>query len=423
MTDTQTNWTGNIQYSAARWHWPETVEQVQALVRGSRKVRVLGSRDSFNTIADTPEDMLSLERFPEQVVVDRARQTVTVNAGLRYGRLGQLLQGQGYALHNMASLPHISIAGACATATHGSGDGNGNLATAVRALELVSADGEVLALSREQNPEQFDGTVVGLGALRVVTRLTLDISPSFDLRQDVYENLSLAQLDAHFDEITGSAYSVSLFTDWRRANFNQLWLKRRLADESDDEPAAPFFGATPATRRLHPIGELSAESCTEQLGKRGPWHERLPHFRMDFTPSAGEELQAEYFLPRANALAAMHAVFQLQPQLSQLLMISEIRTIAADGLWMSPCYQRDCVALHFTWQRDWPAVRQLLPIIEARLAPLGARPHWGKLFTLPPAQVQASYPRLADFQNLLGQYDPSGKFRNAFVDRYIFGQD
>src|SRR5579859_403342 len=422
MTDTQTNWAGNTRYSAARWHWPETIEQVQALVRGSRKLRGLGSRHSFNTIADTPEDMLSLERFPEQVVVDRARQTVTANAGLRYGRLGQLLEREGYALHNMASLPHISIAGACATATHGSGDSNGNLATAVRALELVTADGEVVTLSREQQPEHFDGVVVGLGALGVVTRLTLDISPSFDMRQEVYENLPLAQLEAHFDEITGSAYSVSLFTDWRGANFNQVWLKRRLTAASDYEPSAQFFGATAATRRLHPIGELSAESCTEQLGQRGPWHERLPHFRMDFTPSAGEELQAEYFLPRANALAGMHAIFQLQPQLSKLLMISEIRTIAADSLWMSPCYQQDCVALHFTWQRDWPAVRELLPVIEARLAPLGARPHWGKLFTLSPAQVQAGYPRLAGFQNLLGQYDPGGKFRNAFVDRYIFGQ-
>ena len=429
MTDTQTNWAGNTTYSAARWHWPETVEQVQALVRGSRKLRGLGSRHSFNTIADTPEDMVSLERFPEQVVVDRGRQTATVNAGLRYGRLGQLLEREGSALHNMASLPHISIAGACATATHGSGDRNGNLATAVRALELVTADGEEVALSREQDPEHFDGAVVGLGALGVVTQLTLDISPSFTMRKEVYENLSLAQLEAHFDEITGSAYSVSLFTDWRDANFNQIWLKRRLASAADGEAAAnfeagvPFFGATAATRRLHPIGALSADSCTEQLGQRGPWHERLPHFRMDFTPSAGEELQAEYFLPRANALAGMHAVFQLQPQLSKLLMISEIRTVAADSLWMSPCYQRDCVALHFTFQRDWPAVRPLLPIIEAKLAPLGARPHWGKLFTLAPAQVQAGYPRLADFHNLLGEYDPGGKFRNAFVDRYIFGHD
>ena len=434
MTDTQTNWAGNIHYSAARWHWPETVAQVQALARASRKLRALGSRHSFNTIADTPEDLVSLERFPERVVVDPERQTVTVNAGLRYGRLGQLLEQEGFALHNMASLPHISVAGACATATHGSGDRNGNLAAAVRALEIVTAGGELVTLSREQDGDRFEGAVVGLGALGVVTQLTLDMAPTFAMRQDVYENLPLAQLEDHFDEITSSAYSVSLFTDWRAANFNQIWLKRRLAAsasktaaadfkaEASFEAGAPFFGATPATRRLHPIGALPADGCTEQLGQRGPWHERLPHFRADATPSAGEELQTEYFLPRANALAGMRAIFQMQPQLSRLLMISEIRTVAADNLWLSPCYQQDSVALHFTWQRDWPAVQPLLPLIEEKLAPLGARPHWGKLFTLPPAQVQARYPRLADFQQLLGELDPVGKFRNAFVERYMFGQ-
>ena len=422
MADAPTNWAGNIHYSAARWHWPETLEQLQAVVRRTRKLRVLGSRHSFNTIADTPEDLVSLERMPETVTVDRERQTVTVNAGLRYGRLGQLLEREGFALHNLASLPHISVAGACATATHGSGDRNGNLATAVAALEMVTAAGELVTLSRQQRPDQFDGAVVALGALGVVTRLTLDVSPTFAMRQDVYENLPLAQLEEYFDTITSSAYSVSLFTDWREPRFNQVWLKRRLTTEDDFEAAPQFFGATLATRRLHPIGALSAESCTEQLGRRGPWHERLPHFRVDGTPSAGEELQTEYFLPRANALAGIRAVFQLGARLSPLLMITEIRTIAADGLWLSPCYQQDSLALHFTWQRDWPAVRQLLPLIEAQLAPLGARPHWGKLFTLPPAQVQAGYARLADFQHLLGQYDPGGKFRNAFVDRYIFGQ-
>src|SRR5258708_16378034 len=423
MIENLSNWAGNYTYRARGLHFPETIEQVQELVNSSSKLKVLGSRHSFNDIADSPGDLISLDHFDRLLAIDRERHTVTVDAGVRYGQICRELEREGYALHNLASLPHISVAGACATATHGSGDRNGNLATAVRALEMITAEGELVTLSRAQQPERFDGAVVGLGALGVVTRLTLDISPSFAMRQAVYENLALAQLENHFDEITGSAYSVSLFTDWRSPRFNQVWLKRRVTDAADLELEAQFFGATLATRRLHPIGELSAESCTEQLGQRGPWHERLPHFRMDFTPSAGEELQAEYFLPRPQALAAMHAVFQLQPQLSKLLMISEIRTIAADGLWMSTCYQRDCVALHFTWQRDWPAVRQVLPIIEARLAPLGARPHWGKLFTLSPAQVQAGYARLAGFQNLLGEYDPGGKFRHAFVDRYIFGQD
>jgi xylitol oxidase len=418
----QTNWSGNTTFRAARWHAPSSIEEAQAIVRASRKLRAIGARHSFNSIADTPEDMLALERLPEEAVVDAAQQSVTVSASLRYGRLGQLLQAQGWALHNLASLPHISVAGAVATATHGSGDRNGNLASAVTALEFIRAEGELATLARAHDPERFPGAVVALGALGVVTRLTLQVQPSFAARQEVYENLPLAQLDAHFDAITGAAYSVSLFTDWRAPRFNQVWLKRRLADGIEPELPQAFFGATPATRRLHPIAALSAEACTAQLGERGPWHERLPHFRMDFTPSSGEELQTEYFLPRARALEALHAIFALGAQVSPLLLITELRTVAADDLWLSPCYQRDCLALHFTWQPRWPAVRELLPLIEARLAPLGARPHWGKLFTLAPAQVQAAYPRLPDFQRLLGEYDPGGKFRNAFVDQYIFGQ-
>jgi len=420
MSTSQRNWAGNIEYSAARWHWPESVEQVQELVRASRQLRVVGSRHSFNPIADSPADMLSLERLPEIVTVDAARLSATVSAGLRYGRLGQLLEAQGCALHNMASLPHISVAGATATATHGSGDQNGNLASAVSALELVRANGELVTLSRQQQPDEFYGAVVGLGALGVVTQLTLDIVPDFAMRQDVYEDLPLAQLETHFNEITASAYSVSLFTDWQTDHVNQVWLKRRLAAGETGGPAPEFFGARRAARKLHPIGALSAESCTEQLGQPGPWHERLPHFRMDFKPSSGEELQTEYFLPRANALAALRAVRGLRVLVGPLLLISEIRTVAADRLWLSPCYQQPCVAVHFTWLPDWPAVSQLLPVLEAQLAPLGARPHWGKLFTLAPALVQAGYPQLPRFRELLNAYDPDGKFRNDFVERYVF---
>ena len=420
MVEKQTNWAGNFTYNAARWHRPETIEQLQELVRGCRKLRAVGSRHSFNGIADSSEDLISLDQMDPGLALDRERMTVTVSGGVRHGHLGQELNRAGYALHNMASLPHISVAGACATATHGSGDGNGNLATAVAAFEFVTASGERVTLSREQHGEAFYGAVVGLGGVGVVTKLTLDISPAFEMRQDVYENLPLAQVEEHFDEITASAYSVSLFTDWRRANFNQVWLKRRVADGEAFELKPELFGARLAARKLHPIGELSAENCTEQLGARGPWHERLPHFRLAFTPSSGEELQTEYLVPRQHALAALRAIERVSQSITPLLMISEVRTIAADNLWMSPCYRQACVAIHFTWKQDWPAVRNLLPLIEAELAPLQARPHWGKLFTMPAARVQALYEKLPEFQQLLRDYDPQGKFRNAFLDSYIF---
>ena len=423
MTEMLRNWAGNYTYGTTRIHRPTTLEQVQEVVKQCKKLRVLGSRHSFNGIADSNEDLISLEHLNHVVTLDREHHTVTIEGGVRYGPLCEYLHREGYALHNLASLPHISVAGACATGTHGSGNGNGNLATAVIAMEIATANGDVVTLSRDQHADQFDGAVVGLGGLGVATKLTLKIEPTYEICQTLYENLTLSELTKHFDEITGSAYSVSLFTDWRESNFNQVWLKQRVADSSTETKLTTFFGATPAFKNLHPIGALSAENCTEQMGVPGAWYERLPHFKMDFTPSSGEELQTEYLVPRQHAIAALEAVDHIRGQIAPLLLISEIRTVAADTLWMSPCYQQPCVALHFTWKMDWEGVRQLLPRLEEQLAPFQARPHWGKLFTMQPAHVRTLYSRLSDFQNLLHHYDPQGKFRNAFLDTYIFGID
>jgi xylitol oxidase len=424
MSD-QFNWAGNYRYSGEICR-PRTVEQLQELVARSAKLKALGTRHSFNGIADTTGDLISLEQFEPVLTVDTERHTVTVGAGVRYGQLCRELHERGYALHNLASLPHISVAGACATGTHGSGDGNGNLATAVSGLEMVTADGEVLALSRERSRERdgarFLGAVVGLGALGVITQLTLDLVPAFEVAQTVYTDLPLAQLEDHFDAILSSAYSVSLFTDWREARFNQVWCKRRVGDPVPAEGVLERYGAMPATGPLHPIAENSAASCTEQWGVPGPWYERLPHFRMEYTPSNGEELQSEYFVPRRHACAALNAVYGLREQISPLLLISEVRTIAADDLWMSPCYGRDSVAIHFTWQKEWPAVERLLPQIEARLAPFEAIPHWGKLFTVSPVRWRALYPRLPDFLSLLESCDPQGKFRNTLLNTLLFGE-
>lgn len=421
MIDHRSNWAGNYRYSAARLHHPETIAQIQELVVHRTKLRVLGSRHSFNGIADCSEDQISLSHFDRVIAVDPERRTVIVEAGVRYGDLCASLHREGFALHNMASLPHISVAGACATATHGSGEGNRNLATAVSAMEVVDGKGDVVTLSREHDGDQFAGAVVGLGGLGVVTRLTLDVEPAYEMRQEVYENLPLAQLEAHFDEIQASAYSVSLFTDWQSERVSQVWLKRRVGDGSEAEVEPELFGARFVRGRRHPIPGISAESCTEQMGISGPWHERLPHFRMEFTPSSGEELQTEYFVPRPHAMAAFHAISGLRERIGPLLQISEIRTIAADDLWMSPCHKQACVGFHFTWIKDWSAVSKVLPLIEEQLAALDPRPHWGKLFTMQPRQVQAAYAKLPDFRRLLQSYDPEGKFRNSFVDTYIFG--
>jgi alditol oxidase len=421
MAEKQLNWAGNYEFSTTNVHYPTSVEEIQALVKNSRKVKVLGTRHSFNHIADSEDVLISLRNFNNLVALDRERQTVTVEAGMRYGELGVYLDSEGFAVHNMASLPHITIIGACSTATHGSGAKNGSLATAVSRLEFVTADGEIVTLSREKDGEQFNGAVVGLGGLGVVTKLTLDIMPRFDMRQEIYLNIPLTQVADNWDEILDSAYSTSIFTDWQTENHNQIWLKTLVVDDTPFEEKPEFFGGTRATKRYHPVADLSAEHCTEQLGIRGSWHDRLPHFTMAAMSNEGNDLQAEYFVPRHHALEAFKVMSELRATLAPVIAISEIRMIAADNLWMSPYYKQDSVAIHFSWQRDLPSVLQVLPIIEERLAPFAARPHWGKLFTMPAKDIQSRYEKLADFRQLLQHYDPQGKFRNAFLDEYIFG--
>jgi xylitol oxidase len=420
MMTKQKNWAGNYEYNAARFHYPKTLDEVRELVRRGEKIRTLGSHHSFNGIADCTQDIISLQHFDHVISLDKEHLIVTVEGGIRYGELSQYLHGEGFALHNLASLPHISVAGACATATHGSGNKNGNLATAVSAMELVTANGEVIAISREQDSDLFHGMVVGLGGFGVVTKLTLDIQPTFDVQQDIYENLPLHVLESHFDEITSSGYSVSLFTDWETGSVNQVWVKRRIVDGKKLEAESDLFGASPAVRRMHPIAKISSENCTEQMGIPGAWCDRLPHFRMDHTPSSGEELQTEYFVSRQHAYEAILAVHAMREHITPLIMISEVRTIAADNFWMSPCYKEERVALHFTWKMEQSAVMKLLPMLEKQLAPFDARPHWGKLFTISPKELESRYEKMQDFRQLLSQYDPQEKFRNAFLDLNIF---
>ncbi len=414
------NWAGNLEYSTESLYSASSSEQARDFVKKQSHLKVLGTRHCFNNIADSKYNLLSLRSMDKVIALDSQARTVTVEAGISYGQLAPYLESKGFALHNLASLPHISIAGASSTATHGSGLKNGNLATAVSALEIVTASGDVVALSRQKDGETFRGAVVGLGALGAITKITLDIQPTFTMRQYVYENLPLSQMKDHFEAIESSAYSVSLFTDWQKQRLKEVWIKSRVGEGKAFDATPEFFGAKLATKNLHPIAELSAENCTEQMGVPGPWYERLPHFRMGFTPSAGKELQSEYFVPRQHAIEAILAIERLRDQVGPHLMISEIRAIAADDLWMSPCYKQACITLHFTWQQDWPAVSQLLPVIERELAPFKARPHWGKLFTTSPAELKSIYEKMPEFIQLSKKYDPQGKFRNEFLNRNIF---
>jgi xylitol oxidase len=407
-----TNWSANHAYRAARIEAPSTVEEVQELVAGSTAVRALGTRHSFNPIADSADLLLSTANLTFAPHIQEHERLVTVGAGMRYGDLASELQRHGWALSNLASLPHISIGGAIATGTHGSGNGVRSLAASVAALEIVTASGEIVQLRRGDT--DFDGAVVSLGALGVVTRVALDIEPTYDVAQTVFEGLRFDEAVAHFDAVTGAAYSVSLFTTWRNPDvIDQVWLKRR--PQTDAAPPADLFGAVPAPADRHPLPGISAVNCTAQMGVAGAWLDRLPHFRLDFTPSNGEELQSEFLVPRRHAVAALAAVRELASKISPLLQVCEVRTIAEDSLWLSSAFATDAVGLHFTWFKKQAEVEAFLPELEAALAEFDARPHWGKVFTADRAALERVYPRLDDFRSLAARLDPNRVFVNEFL--------
>jgi xylitol oxidase len=430
-----TNWAGNMRYTARQVQRPETIDDLRRIVADATKVRAIGTGHSFNLIADAspdgPGDLVSLAGLPQGIDIDAAKRTVTVGGAVRYGDLAIALHAAGYAVHNLASLPHISVAGAVATGTHGSG--TGNLATAVTAIEMVTADGDLRTFRRDADGDTdgdtgsdtdgdaFAAAVVGLGALGVVTRLTLRIEPTYEVAQWVYEGMPWERLLSNVDDVFASAYSVSVLTRWDVPRVDYVWRKHRL-----DTTGAPigenvsdvWLDATLATVERHPVVGLPPEPCTPQQGVPGPWHERLPHFRLDFTPSVGAEVQSEFLIPFEQARAAIEAMREIGEHLTPVLRVSELRSVTADDLWLSSGYRRDCLGIHFTWADDVPGVLAVLPLVQAALAPFAPRPHWGKLFTIAPEPVAAAYPRLNDFGELRRRLDPDAKFGNAFVDRY-----
>jgi alditol oxidase len=408
------NWSGNFTFEAANVHRPTTVAEVQEIVASTsaagRRVHACGSRHSFSTVADTDGDLISMAGLDRIVSIDRVTMTVTVEGGIRYGEFSAALHADGVALHNLPSLPHITVAGAISTGTHGSGITNGNLATAVRAIDVVLGDGSLLHL--DSADDRFDGAVVALGAVGVVVGVTLAVQPTFDVSQTIYRDLAFDDAIGQLREVMSAAYSVSLFTDYQRDSFQQVWRKQRVG--VDAEAPSTFFGSPMATEPVHPVEGISAESCTEQLGVAGPWADRLPHFRLEFEPSSGDELQSEYFVAISDGPDALRAVRALASELQPLLKVSEIRTIAADGLWLSGSFGRDTLALHFTWIPDQDRVVEFLPRLEAALQPFGARPHWGKLTAIPPATIRERYPKWAEFEQLVASLDPTATFRNAY---------
>ena len=415
MTSQLRNWAGNVVFSTAVLHRPASIPALQEIVARSRQVRALGAGHSFNRVADTPGALISVADLPADITIDAAAATADVPAGASYADVSRVLEAKGWALPNLASLPHISIAGACCTGTHGSGAHLGCLASQAVAVEFARADGELVRVGRD-DPD-FPGSVLTLGALGIMTRLRLAVVPSFAVKQTAWVDLPLDAAAEHFDAIMTAAYSVSMFRDWTRPGLiNAVWLKSRADDPAADLSA---WGARPATAKLHHIHGQDPAPATEQFGIAGPWHLRLPHFRPEFAPSVGNEQQSEYFIPREYGPAALAALARLD--LARFLYVCEVRTVAADGLWLSPCRDRPTVAIHFTWINDDEAVAAGVTAVEAALGHLDVRPHWAKVFRMPPEQVRPHYPDLPRFRDLAGRHDPGRKFSNPFLARYIGG--
>jgi alditol oxidase len=410
----RTNWAGNIAFTERVYLSPSSIEEIQSIVQSSSNVRARGSSHSFNLIANGSDVVVSLTNLPKIYCVDRDAMTVRINAGIRYGELVRLLHEDGFALSNLASLPHISVAGTIVTGTHGSGHLNQNLSAQVIEIELIEADGLLQSYSARSHPDIFPGMVVSLGALGIITALVLKIEPSFQVKQIVYDNLSRSSLRSHFFDIMSCAYSVSYFTSWARNDRGSLWVKDRdeYFQHSDDD----FYGAKRACEKRHPLEGMDPSCCTDQLGELRPWHERLPHFKLEFTPSAGEELQSEYFVDTSHSVAALVALEGIADILAPVVFVTEVRTIAMDEMWLSGSYGRKTTAFHFTWKQI-PEVYSVIPEIERILAPFDARPHWGKLFTIRPDLGTDLYPRWIDFCELRQRMDPLNKFSNEFTSQ------
>ena len=411
------NWSGHVEFTAESVIEPSAISDLQSAVASSDRIRAVGTMHSFNDLADTDGIHVSVAGLPPLIEIDAAQRIARVPAGLRYGEAARLLDDQGWALHNMASLGHISVAGTIATGTHGSGDRNPTLSAAVHGLDLVTATGDVVRVTRADDPDRFPGCVVSLGAIGVVTSVDLAIQPAFDVRQYVFDDVSHEALLSDFDATFSSAYSVSFFTCWAPDLVGQVWMKRRV--DTDGEWTQPgLLDGTLADGKRHPLPGHDAVHCTEQSGITGSWHERLPHFRLDFTPSSGDELQTEYLVPRDRAVELLRDLESLAPRIHALLHVSEIRTMCADDLWLSGASGRDTVGIHFTWQRR-PEVLGILAELDVLFADRGGRPHWGKLYDASPASIRSRYPRFDDFADLADRMDPTGKFRNRTLDALL----
>lgn len=405
------NWATNINFHDAQTLHPQQIVELAQIVNSSPKVRVRGSGHCFNTIADSYDTVVVLDALPKNVEIDSERKVASVSAGANYAEVAEALDAKGWALHNLASLPHISVAGAIATGTHGSGIRNGALHTSVRAVEIMSPDGTQRRVERGKD-EDFYATVVGLGLTGIITRCELDIEPTYEIYQTVFGDMPRTTFQPNVVEVLSGGYNTNYFTTFDSKGVGDVWFKSRT------QPPAEYFGAQARTTKVHPILSEDPDACTEQGGVPGPWHARLSHFRIDANPSAGNELQSEFFVEATNASAAFKAIEEIASEFGAKLLVSEIRAIAADEHWMSPAYHRESIAFHCTWKNDYE-IPYFISLIEDALQPFDFRPHLGKVFNVGAEHLRKVLPQFDRFRKHVMSVDPAGKFQNEFTKNLL----
>lgn len=404
------NWSENFTFEATGVERPKTIAQLQDVVAAAPRAKAVGTRHCFTRIADSPGGVLvDTSGLDVGVTVDHDTMTATVPAGWSYSKIVAELEAQGVALPNLASLPHVSIAGATATGTHGSGDTNQVMAACMSGIELVDGEGELRTI--DSGHPDLKALSVGLGAFGIFTTLTVDVEPSYLVQGAYFRETSWQNLLDNLDDVMASAYSVNLHAAYSDTNVRGIWSKYRLEGSEPLDLPDELFGMTRVEGQLTP-GKNTI------INEPGPWSERLAHFTPESAPSAeGDELQTEYFVDRKHGAAAINALRKMGADLDPHLHGTEIRTVASDDLWLSPCYRRETLSLGMTWRKHEPEVRALLPRMEEALAPFEARPHWAKLFAYDRSALLDQFEHLDATLTLAESYDPNGTFNNPYLER------
>lgn len=417
------NWSGNqICYPEQRLA-PASVTELQTHLRETRgRVRLVGAGHSFSPLATTDHTMISLDRLNGILHSDDTALQATIGAGTRLGRIGARLAEQNQALINMPDIDHQTLAGCVATATHGTGADLGCLSDNIRAMTLVTANGEKLSCSTGHNTDLLRAAQVSLGALGAVTDITLQNTRPYRLKR-VTDWLSideiLAQADTLAEQHRNFEFYYVPFSGMGFTDTQDITEEPRSSTESLDQndgardlkQARDLLSWSPTLRRL--ILGSYMRILQKEVRVSPSWQSYASERRVRFN-------EMEYHLPREDWLAAFREIRQtVERDFPECFFPFEVRFVKGDDIWLSPFYQRDCVsiAVHRFHEEDYqPMFTALEPIFRK----YGGRPHWGKLSNLSADEARALYPRWDDFLALRRELDPDNRFLNPYLAR-LFG--